>query len=65
MLFISKVFLVKNEAITQIEIMGCFYSKVEISGPLRPIKAWKMDFSEYERELNENDLDDLRTVILL
>lgn len=42
--------------------MGCIYSKSASSGPLRPPKAWKMDFSQYDKTLNENDLDDLREV---
>lgn len=43
-------------------LMGCLLSKTISSGPLRPVKPWKMDFSEYDKQLNEVDLDDLRTV---
>ena len=46
----------------QILIMGCLLSRNKYPGPLKPIKPWKMDFSEYNRELNENDLDELRRV---
>ena len=42
--------------------MGCIYSAVDRNDALRPPKAWKMDFSEYNRPLNENDLDEMRTV---
>ena len=42
--------------------MGCFASKNRVDGPLRPVKPWKMDFGEYDKQLNENDLDDLRNV---
>ncbi|KAK8795074.1 hypothetical protein WA588_003925, partial [Blastocystis sp. NMH] len=41
--------------------MGCIYSAVDRNDALRPPKAWKMDFSEYNRPLNENDLDEMRT----
>ena len=44
--------------------MGCFVSKNRYDGPLRPVKPWKMDFGEYDKQLNENDLDDLRNVKL-
>ena len=56
------LFLVKREDGHFLIRMGCIYSKSAGSGPLRPPKAWKMDFSQYDKTLNENDLDDLREV---
>ena len=40
--------------------MGCRFSSERSSQPLRRTKPWKMDFSKYDRTLNENDLEELR-----
>ncbi|KAK8794046.1 hypothetical protein WA171_003173, partial [Blastocystis sp. BT1] len=40
--------------------MGCTFSSDTLRSQLRPPKPWKMDFTKYDRQLNENDLDDLR-----